>query len=344
MSKRLTMKDLAEELGVSVTTISKAINGHSDISPARRKQILDLLEKRHYVPNSMARDLKYAKSKFVSLIVSDNTNPFFAQIVRGVESVMRENGYHTIISNTNEDPETEIKAVQDLLALNIAGVLITPAKGDSKSLRILESNRVPAVLVQRYLQNDSHNYVVADDVKAGYLATKHLIERHGPRVFMFNSFENVSAAMDRLEGYRLAHRECCVPYAESRVFHGLLNADDGYAAAGRLFDQLKSDGGGISILCFSDYIAIGVLQMANERNLRVPEDVAIMGIDGISYFSHVHPGLSTVYLPKFQLGARAASLLLEMIRQNEGDDGTEPNQGPHHIVLEPRLQIRGTTF
>ena len=344
MSKRLTMKDLAAELGVSVTTISKAINNHSDISPARRKQILDLLEKRHYVPNSMARDLKYARSKFISLIVSDNTNPFFAQVVRGVESVMRENGYQTIISNTNEDPETETKAVQDLLALNIAGALITPAKGDSKSVQILESNGVPTVLIQRYLQADSHNYVVVDDVKAGYLATKHLIEHHGPRVYMFNSFKNVSASMDRLAGYQKAHKECCVPYAENRVFHELLNANDGYEAAGKLFDQIRPDDGGISILCFSDYIAMGVLQMASERNLRVPEDVAIMGIDGISYFSHVYPGLSTVYLPKFQLGARAASLLLEMIRENEQDDPEEESQQPHHIILEPRLQIRGTTF
>ena len=335
------MKDIANELGVSVTTISKTINNHPDISSSRRKQIMALLEERNYVPNYMAKNLRSAKTKFISLIVSDNANPFYARIIKGVESVLSKYGYYTIIFNNNEDPDIEHALVKDLLSINVAGVIITPALGNNKSTKLLNANGVPYVLVSRYIKRNKDNYVVADDVNAAYLATRHLIQNHGERVGFLNASPKISAARDRLTGYKKALKEANIPFIKEYVINNVITAEEGNIAASAMIECMRGEK--FSLLNISDYVAVGAMQKIYSCNLRIPEDVAIMGIDGIKQFSYIYPGLSSVYLPKYEMGVKSAELLLSII-ERKLDESSEDDtlQEETHIVLEPKLIINGT--
>ena len=163
MKRDVTLKDIAEKLQVSVTTISKAINNHPDISRGRRKQISELIEKMGYVPNTMARTLRSKKSKFVGLIISDNSNPYYARVVKGVEETLSLQGYHTIIFSNDEDPEKEIRFISELRSIKVAGIIITPALGNTETVDMLKKFNIPYVLAHRYLNKENDNYIIADD-------------------------------------------------------------------------------------------------------------------------------------------------------------------------------------
>lgn len=346
MSKRITMKDIAQELGVSVTTVSKAINNHPDISPARRRQIQSLLAERNYIPNYMAKNLRSARTKFISLIVSDNTNPYFAKVIKGVETVLSRNGYYTLIFNNNEDPEKEFTLIRELLSINIAGVLICPAGGSDKGISLLRENNIPYVLITRYIERNCDNYVLADDEKAGYLGTKHLIEKHGEHVAFFNHLPGISTTKDRLLGYRRALEEHGIPYRKEYILNNICNQEDGYNAARTMYNLMGSRH--FSILCYSDFVATGAALYLQENGLAIPKDVAVMGIDGVEMFSYFYPGLSSIHLPKFELGAKSAEVLVDIINrkaQEEEEYPEVPSEIPEdvHIVFEPTLQESGTT-
>ena len=340
-NRRVTLKDIAEELQVSVTTVSKAINKHPDISVARRKQIMQLLEERRYVPNIMAKNLRSAKTRFISLIVSDNTNPYYAKVIKGVEAVLSRQGYHTIISNNNENPQVETNLLNEIISINVAGVLITPALGNGESIKVLAENNVPYVLLHRYIDKDHDNYVVADDEKAAYIGTRYLVEKHGSCVGFINANQSISTAYNRLSGYKKALEESGIPFNENFVIENVFNQDDGYKAASLAVERMGN--GRFSLLCYSDYIAVGVMHGIREQNLAIPKDVAIMGIDGIEMFSYFYPGLSSVHLPKYELGVKAAELLLEMIEYRNSEDYSESeDQRETRIICDPSLEIKGT--
>lgn len=330
--KRIRLKDIADELNVSITTISKALNNHHDISEGRRKQIMQLVEKRNYVPNYMAKSLRSSVTKFISIIVSDNSNPYYARVIKGVESVLSTQGYQTIIFNNNENPEKELAFIRELVSINVAGVLITPALGNSKSVNLLKKNHIPHVLVHRYLNKDSDSYVIADDVMAAYIATKYLMEHSHKKVVFLNANLNISAANDRLKGYQKALEEAGVAYDDSLIFSNIIHQEDGYKIMDEVLARVE---GKFSLLCFSDYIATGAMFRIQERGLIIKEDVSIMGIDGIEMFSYFYPSLSTVHLPKYELGVISAKLLIEMIK----NPNKEKNQ---RIICKPTLLIRGT--
>ena len=343
MTKRITLKDIAKELDVSVTTISKAINNHPDISAKRRKQIMALLNKRNYVPNYMAKNLRSAKSKFISIIVSDNTNPYYARVIKGVEAVLSNEGYHTIIFNNDEDPEKELAMMRELLSINVAGVLITPALGNIDSVKLLVENDIPYVLVHRYTDKNKDNYVVADDIKAAYIATKHLLESHGPDIAFLNANRTISAANDRFTGYKKALDEAGVPFREQNIIEGIINQEQGYNAASTAIERMGRRK--FSILCFSDYVATGAMLKVLEEGLEIPNEVAIMGIDDIEMFSYFYPRLSSVHLPKYELGAKSAEILLDIIhkrKQAEAEDEV-PEIEDTRVIFEPKLSIKGTT-
>lgn len=331
MKKRVTLKDIAEELNVSVTTISKAINNHPDISTVRRQQVIELLEKRNYIPNYMAKNLRGFDSKFIGLIVSDNTNPYYAMAIKGVESVLSKHGFFTLIFNTNEQISTECNFVREMLGIGIAGVLITPAMGNTESLDILSSNSIPYVCLHRYASKGKGPYVVADDVEAAYLGTKYLLEKYKRPVILINASRVISTAQNRFEGYCKALSEEGLAFNPELVIENVITQSQGYETAKELIKKVRKN---ISIICYSDYVATGVIMCLIESNIRIPQDITLVGIDGISMFSYIYPGLTTVHLPKFELGAIGAELLLNLIN---GQKEIETK-----ISLKPALHIMGT--
>ena len=315
---------------LSITTISKALNNHPDIPEVRKKEIKALVERMNYVPNTMAKSLRNKKTNFIGLVVSDNSNPYYARVVKGVEAYLSLQGYQPLIFNNNEDAEKELLFIKELRSINVAGVILTPALGNTDSVDLLKKFRIPYVLANRYLDRNKDNYVIVNDYQAGYIATRYLIEKRGKKVLFINGNEQISAARERFEGYLSAMKEMGVTVKKDWIYNNNTTQEDGYNQTRKILSMHKPP---YSLLCFSDYVAIGAMKAIYEKGLRIPQDVAVMGIDDIDLFAFVHPGLTTVNVPKRELGHKSAELLISLIRDPEKVKGRQ-------IVLEPKLVIR----
>lgn len=334
MKHNVRLKDIAKKLGVSVATISKAINGHSDISPARREEVNRLVRESNYIPNSMASTLRTKRTSFVGVLVPDNTNPYYARLISGIEEKLRSKGYFTLICNTNNSAELEQEFITNLRTINVAGVIITPAHGDKQGLKILRQVGIPYVISSSFVTDDGDNYVIADDYRAGYLATEHLLSRKPDApVIMINGYTGYAAARDRYRGYCDALKDSG-PGARWPIVYddGAVTAEHGYTTAGEILKNYRRD---ISILCYSDYVAIGVLQHLHEVGILVPEEMAVMGFDdiGIGFNSFTGPRLSTIDIPKRSMGMKSAEILLELINANNTDGQHTVTQFVHDVAL-----------
>ncbi|MDD5017796.1 MAG: LacI family DNA-binding transcriptional regulator [Eubacteriales bacterium] len=335
MRKNITLKDIASELGVTAMTVSKALNNHPDISEARKKQILEMAEKMNYIPNALAKNLRTKSSSLIGVIVADNSNPYFANSIKGVERVLSLNNYHSIIFNSNEDPKRERMFINDLRSLNVAGIIMAPALGNKQNVEMLKGIHIPYVLFSRYIDEITDTYVIADDISAGYLATKYLLEKKGGKVVFINSNLDVSTARNRMLGYNKAFAESGLPIDSGLVFSGALYISDGYELTKKILKKISPP---FSLLCYSDYIAIGALQALSEENIKIPQDVALMGIDNIEYSAFTNPKLSTVALPSMQIGISSANLLIKIIKSK-----TSLDIKSKQIILRPHLMIRDST-
>lgn len=345
MGKIVTLKDIAKELNVSITTVSKAINNHPDISKKRKKEILDYVKKMNYTPNQVAQSFRKKATHMIGIILSDNSNPFYARMLRGIEETMTANGYQSIIINTHEDVKTELQMIDQLRGLNVAGVILMPASGNKRSVEVLKAYNIPYVLVCRYLEEKKDNYIVLDDYLAAYKATQYLCSYGNERLFFLNFLSGVSSAQERLRGYNQAMKDNGIEYDPKWVVSECINQADGYNAMKGLLEKYPLP---MSVLCYSDYIAIGAVCAIQEQGLNLPHDVALVGNDDIDILSYMKPRLTTIGSPKLRMGILSAESLLTLIQsKTEKDDAVESTQQDEdekyvQHILKPSLIIRET--
>jgi DNA-binding LacI/PurR family transcriptional regulator len=241
-----------------------------------------------------------------------------------------------VIFNSNEDPAREKMFINDLSSLSVAGIIISPALGNEENVNMIRSLNIPFVLCSRYIDKENDIYVAADDAMAGYLATRHLLDSKGCHVYFINSDMNISTARDRLCGYTRAFAEMGLNHDTKKIYAGAFSMKDGYRLAKTI---LKTAAPPFSLLCYSDYVAVGALQAISEAGLRIPEEVALMGIDNIEYSAFTNPQLSTVEMPSIRIGTDSAKLLLEIIESTKKDETAARGQ----IVFTPHIKIRSST-
>lgn len=333
MKQNVTLKDIAQKLNTSVMTVSKALNNHPDISIKRKQEILDLAASMNYVPNAVAKSLRNHKSKFIGIIVGDNSNPYYARIIKGAEEALSKKGYHTLIINSQEDPQKELMLVDQLRSIHIAGVLLTPAAGNCESARHLDKYGIPYVFMNRYIDKDKGNYVVADDYNAGYLAASQLAKKKDREIYALWFIQDVSTAREREAGFKQALKDHGIDFDMSHMVYGCVNHHDGFNAMNALLDKQKTP---MSIICYSDFIAVGAMKAIRDRKLKIPEDISVIGIDDIEFLDYSTPRLSTIGIPKFRLGKRAAELLIKILNKNP----EEEINFEHQIVLDVNLVER----
>ncbi len=325
--QRTTLKDIAKEINVSVTTVSKALNNHPDISKARRQEILELVEKRNYIPNSFAKNLRMDSSALIGVIVSDNANPYNSKVIKAMESIIDREGYYLLIANTNENVDAEERIIKKMLATNVCGILLCPAMGNTKTINLLRKHNVPYVLFNRYIEKDQDSYVVADDTLAARIGAQYLISMNDNRKIVFLGPDMIiSTACDRMTGFKEAMETNGRCFDKKSVFTGILDFDDGYKAIDDVLELFSGEK--LSVLCYSDYIALGVLKRLQEKKLN-SSDINVMGIDGVEMFSTF---LTSVHLPKYSLGLLCAEILINKI-QGGGED--------KRIVMSKGLEITG---
>lgn len=342
MRRVITLKDLAKALNVSVTTVSKALNGHPDISPKRKKEIQDYADKMGYIPNQVAKSFRRQKTKLIGILLSNNYNPFNARMIHGIEETSSTYGYRCVLMNSDDDAKKERQLIDELKGLNVAGVIMTPISCERSGCELLKKYDIPYVLVKRYISKDEDTYVVVDDYKAAYIATKHLCSYKNDKVYFLNFLHNVASSKLRIEGYKAALKDCGMTYDPSCVVMDCKDLTDGYENMKIILENHKPP---FSVLCYSDYIAAGAMCAIQERGYSLPYDVALAGTDDIEILSFMRPRLTTVAVPKRRLGVRSAELLFEMIDRKEKAEMNDEDfvEEPKREIVAPELILRETS-
>jgi len=336
MKRKVTLKDIAIRAGTSVNSVSKAIRNHPKISEKKRREILKIAKEMGYVPNYTAKCLRKRKTNLIGLIVGDNTNPYFAKTIKVVQSRLKEYGYFTLTFNNYENVEDELGIITELCGLNVAGVLLTPAKSNQESAAMLRRYNIPYVLMHRFYDSKTDNYVVADDELAGFLAASHLLERKAANILLINSILALTTAQYRKLGYISALDSHNIHPNPEWIIDGCIDRDHSYAI---MKDFLKTHSPPFSVLCYSDYIATGALHAIIENKLRIPDDIAIMGIDDTDVMLNQSYGLTSISIPVYDIAVQSVDLLIKIIKNQETGDVISD----HHIVLNPSLVIRNST-
>jgi LacI family transcriptional regulator len=327
--KAASIADVARESGVSIFTVSAVINNKTHVSKARRQRVEDAIRKLNYRPNLIARSLIKQKTQTIGMIVTDIANPFFPMVVRGAEDAAHKHGYNLLLCNSDDVDEKEEKELELLLSKRVDGILLTKTAGDFRpSLRqMIKDVNIPFVLVMRTYPQLTKDAVISDDYQGAYEAVRHLARAGRRRIGLVSGPMKVSNAKERYRGFREALEAEKLPYEPELVTEGDYRIESGFRAGHALLSQ-RPDG----IYCANHLMTIGLLKAAGEIGLTCPEDFGLVSFDDYPWLGVFRPRLTTVELPKHQLGSEAAELL---IRRIAGD-----TSAPVLRKLQPELRIR----
>ncbi|GAB4564335.1 MAG: LacI family DNA-binding transcriptional regulator [Anaerolineae bacterium] len=331
--QRVTQLDVAKRAGVSYQTVSRVINNHPNVAPATRARVEQAIRELGYQPNAIARGLASSRTRTLGLITADFSDFFFTQVIIGAEQEARRAGYFIMLGSTEKNMSEEPEYIRLFSQYCVDGFLFArpSTEADSRHLLQLIRSGIPLVTTAYYLPGEPMNVVDINNIEGGYQATRHLIELGHRRIAHITGPLNWRSANDRWTGYRRALGEAGLAYDQALVASGDWSLRSGYEAAqallarGRRFTALFSG---------NDQMAIGAMRAFREAGLRIPEDVAIVGYDGIPMSEYTSPPLSTMVQPMQKVGQLAAKILIDHIEH--------PGQPPIELLLDATLVCRGT--
>ncbi len=314
---RVTMEDIAERADVSINTVSRALNDKPDVNDQTKKEILQIADELNYQPNRFAQGLRASKTSTLGVIVADIMNPFFSALLKGVEKAAREEGYSIIVQDTDEKYENEQSAIQTTLAEQVDGLLITPVQTNKQTIIDLKQSGLPFVLLGRHFNDLDTHYVVTDDVEGAYSAVNYLIDHGHESIGLVNGPPYISSSQERHKGYRRSMEEHGLPVNDAFIFKDTVTMEEGYDTGKKLISISPRPS---AVLCYSDFVAMGVIKAARDTGLSIPEDLAVVGYDDISFATCLEVPLTTVRIPKKELGRKAFWVLRDLIN---GDDSEQ---------------------
>jgi LacI family transcriptional regulator, repressor for deo operon, udp, cdd, tsx, nupC, and nupG len=329
--KDISIDDVAEQAGVSVATVSRVLNGHSNVRAETRERVLAAIEQSGYRVNELARNLRTAESRLLLTMVPNFGNPFYAEIVRGIDSVARQHGYFMLLCDTGADPGRE-RSYFDMLRRRRADGAICLDPAAAQQALSEELTTLPWVACCEFDADVGVPYVGIDNYRAAGDAVLHLLSRGHTRIALINSGDGYLYAQQRERGYLDAmHNAGLVPDARWRIHLDSLDYEAGASAAAILMAQPDPP---TAIFTVSDTLAIGVIKGLRSVGKRVPDDVAVVGFDDISLAAQIDPPLTTISQPMRELGETAARLLLKRLANRSA---TVPG-----VLLPHRLVVRGS--
>jgi LacI family transcriptional regulator len=295
--------------------------------------ICDAAKEMGYIPDKIARSLRNGKTKTIAVIMPDISDPLIAMWVKDIEYRLKDYGYGTIIINTDEEYEKEEQSLVLALSTNVDGIILCPTQKSHEDIDILRSRSTPFVLLGRRFNNGESDYIVSDDVKGGYLATKHLIERGHKEILFLNGPLYISSAKERLLGYKEALKSENILFNPNLVKEIKVTAGNASRLLGKIADEKVKF---TAIFAFSDLIAWEAITFLQKINIKVPDDIAVVGYDNIqSRFFFPYP-LTTVSYSKRNMAYKAVDFLLKVI-----DNPRE--RIAVNILEETKLVIRDST-
>lgn len=309
--KDITLKEIAKKLGISVTTVSKALKNYTDVSPKTKKAVVDLAEKLNFTPNNHAIYLRTNESKTIGLIIPEVVHHFFSNVINGIIHRAEENGYLVIILQSNESLELEKKQVHLLINKRVDGIIISLSNESNNDVHLKEIIRreIPLVQFDKISKLIKSSKVIINDQKAAMEAVQHLIDKGCKKIVHIRGPLNPQNAIDRFLGYKKALEINNIKFDQKLVYE----CKNVTFEEGKLFaEQILNDHPDVDgIFAITDLVAIGVLSYFNENKILVPEQIKIIGFSNWFMAQVISPKLSTVDQPSFEMGAQSFDLLLE---------------------------------
>ncbi|GEM45479.1 LacI family DNA-binding transcriptional regulator [Deinococcus cellulosilyticus] len=315
MSRNVTIKDIAKEAGVSISTVSRTLNNAPLVTPEKRQRVLEVIGRTGYEPNASAQGLVRGKSMTIGVLTQDIASPFYDEITRGIDAGFSGSGYQPIFVNGHWDAQDEVTAVLALTRRQVDGLIVLGGRLPEAQLHAL-SKRFPLLMVGRFVPELSHCCLRVDHVHGARLATRHLIELGHRRIAHIAGISSHKDAADRLEGYRLALAEAGLEFHPELVYEGEFDEPSGILAVESWLAQ------GIhfsAIFAANDQMAYGARLALYRRGIRVPEDVSLVGYDDLPASHFSLPPLTTVRQPLFEMGELAAQTLLRRLHTPDSE-------------------------
>jgi DNA-binding LacI/PurR family transcriptional regulator len=325
--KRITIKDIAKEAGVSVATVSRALKESGYVKEETKAKILEVCKRLGYSLEVKGSKQRY--TKVIGLIVTDVTNPFFTQVVRGIEDTLSSIGYSLILCNSDENIEKEKEYFKVLEGKKVDGIILTPAGGSHKHIFKYLKKNIPIVLLDRLIEEVKLDAVIIDNIYGAYEGVKHLIEQGYRNIGAIIGPLSVMTSKERLEGYKKALKEAGLPIKEDFIENGEYTQEGGYKAAKKLLLKENID----ALFIANNVMTMGALLAISELNINIPNDLGVVGFDEIDLAPILKCPLTTISQPTYLIGVNAAQLLLRRF-QGKGKKDHEI------VILKPQLIIR----
>ncbi len=328
-----TLKSIAVKLGVSVSTVSRVINGKSSryrISKETEQLILEAAKELSYSPNQLARGLRLKRTNTIGYLIPDISNPFFASIAKSVEKSARKFGYSIILCDSEESTELESSSLQLMLNRKVDGLIISPVGLEVSHLIEISQKDIPIVLLDRYFPNLNIPFVTSDNYQGAFEAVSYLISNGHSRIACIQGLKNTSPNNDRVKGYRDAHVKNGIEMDESLIVGDSFGEENGYIETKLL---LKKGDLPTAIFSVSNLISLGAIRAITEEGLKIPDDISMISFDDQPYSRFLSTPMTTVAQQSNQIGQIATKLLIDQIESNR----TTESKG---IFLPTRMILR----
>ncbi len=323
-----TMKDIAEKANVSITTVSRVINNKPDVSEETKEKINNIIKELGYQPNNIARSLVLQKSHTIGLLIPDISNPFFPEVAKGIEDEAKKYNYSVIYNNTNHSLQGEKEGIELLKSKQVDGIILSLSMSNKEILDKLKNDSYPVIQIDNIIPDSIYPSVLIDNKKSAYNATQHLIDMGHKDIAHITGDLKTKTGNDRLNGYKKALQDNNISLNEDWILEGDYSQNSGYLNFNKLLKQKMIP---TSIFAANDLTALGIYEAALEKEIKIPEDISIIGHDDINVSSLVQPKLTTMAQPTYELGKLASNILINKLINEENFDTGEER------VLETKL-------
>lgn len=334
--RRISLKDIAQQLGVSITTVSRALKDHPDLSPEITEKVKELAKKLNYTPNPFAMSLLKQQTRTIGVIVPDIVTYFYSSIISGIEAVAKENGYYIVIASSQESYHNEKENLNNLINLRVDGLIVCLAQDTTDYAhfdKIIEAE-IPLVFFDRVCRTDEISSVLIDNVEAAKVLTTHLFMHGARRIAHIAGPPNLNITKERIEGYKKGLAECGLSFDQNLLIHCNLSIEGGAIAAYKLLSlKYRPD----AIFGVNDTVVFAAMKEIKKKGLKIPKDVALVGFSDEFHATVVEPNLTAIAHPTFEIGKEAARLVLKEIK-------SESSRTIQQVSMQAKLMIRESSI
>ncbi|MBD0777850.1 LacI family DNA-binding transcriptional regulator [Maribacter sp. ANRC-HE7] len=332
MAAQINIRDIADKAGLSISTVSRVLNGKAKeyrIGKKSQEKVIKIAKELNYVPNQFAANLKSGKSKTIALIVPSLNNPFFAEIASRINTEIRKYGYITIIGETGEDQEIEKKELQQLMSRNIEGLIIVPCGNQWEHINNLYTQDFPIVCIDRYFEDLKIPFVSINNYESSFLATKYFVDNGHKNIACIQGVKESNTNILRVEGFKAALNESDIE--SSNIVGNDFTVKNGYKETKHLLQQEQRP---TAILALSNTIAMGCMKAFKEADISVPDDISLITFDDHPYLDYLATPLTCIAHPIKDISKKAVKFIFSIL--------TDKKLRSDQVLLKPKMKIRSS--